>query len=93
MTMAKKPDNTQTRLSQLEELSSNMLRSIDILHQDVEVIKDYTVQNNKFVHALQERMEDLDEKFEKFQIDSKIREQKVDAELLKLNDRFNLMFE
>ena len=78
--MAKKPDNTQTRLSQLEELSSNMLRSIDILHQDIEVIKDYTVQNNKFVHALQVRMEDLDEKFERFLSNSKEREKKVDAE-------------
>lgn len=79
--MAKEPENTQTRLSQLEELSSNMLRSIDILHQDVEVIKDYTVQNNKFVHALQVRMDDLDEKFVKFLAHSSRREEKTAAEL------------
>ncbi|MEQ9301041.1 MAG: hypothetical protein RIF33_20875 [Cyclobacteriaceae bacterium] len=79
--MAKEPENTPTRLSQLEELSSNMLRSIDILHQDVEVIKDYTVQNNKFVHALQVRMDDLDEKFGKFLAHSNRREEKTAAEL------------
>lgn len=91
--MAKEPENTQTSLSQLEELSSNMLRSIDILHQDVEVIKDYTVQNNKFVHALQVRMGDLDEKFEKFLERSSQREKKVDAELVRLNTKSNLMLD
>lgn len=91
--MAKEPENTQTRLSQLEELSSNMLRSIDILHQDVEVIKDYTIQNNKFVHALQVRMDDLDEKFEMFLSHSQEREKKVDAELLRQNEKSNLMLD
>lgn len=46
------------RISQLEEQLSNTLRAVDKLHLDVEVFKDYAVENNKVVNGMLHKMDE-----------------------------------
>ena len=50
-------------MNQLEEQLSNTLRAVDKLSEDMQIIKDYTVQNNKVVNELIRKTDDMAEHF------------------------------
>jgi hypothetical protein len=60
------------RVNQVDEQLSNTLRAIDKFHADMEIFRDYTIENNKVVKSILLKLDDFSEKFDRMQEDNKL---------------------